>query len=151
MDITVETQGSEAIVRSLTTLQQVSGRREVRRALSKAGQLIATDARGKLGARLKGTGRGRLIRSITSRVKKRKPGALAGFIRSTRMVQYGVAGNHAHLVDRGTKERAGRGKMPANRFWTDAVADRGDDALHLVEAGVKAAMDKIMGQTGQGG
>lgn len=145
MDITVETHGGEAVVKSLGRLQQVSGRREVRRALSKAGQLIASDARVKLSSRLKGTGRGRLSRSVTSRVKRRKPGALAGFIRSTRMVQYGVAGNHAHLVDRGTRERAGRGKMPANWFWTDAVADKGDEALRLVAGGVKAAMDEIMG------
>ena len=91
---------------------------------------------------------GNLLDSFTVRVKKRKPGVLAGFL---------PEGRHAHLVDRGTKERTrskvggyykgGKkttGVMPAKYFWTDTQAADYPAAMDKLYLGIERAVIRIM-------
>jgi hypothetical protein len=82
-----------------------------------------------------GTVTGRLKKSFSTRVKRKKDYAVAygGFKRGA-----GYGGNIAHIVDRGTVMRrtskgANRGKMRGSMFWTDAVLRCGRSALQNVE------------------
>ena len=81
-----------------------------------------------------------LMNSFTNRVKRNKLGALAGFDRP--------GGNHAHLVDSGTKVRttkggANRGVMPANKFWSDAKVSEESKAVSALYKGVRRAVQRI--------
>lgn len=81
-----------------------------------------------------------LMNSFTNRVKRNKLGALAGFDRP--------GGNHAHLVDAGTKIRKtkdgiNRGVMPANFFWSDTKTSEEDKAMNALYQGVQKAVQRI--------
>lgn len=81
-----------------------------------------------------------LMNSFTNRVKRNKLGVLSGFARP--------GGNHAHLVDSGTKVRrtkggANRGIMPANRFWSDAKVSEENKAMDALYKGVQRAVQRI--------
>ena len=140
--IEVETNMAQ-LRRMAARLEQAAGLTDsplVRGALFAAAETVVDAGRSNLSARLKGTGRGNLINSMMARVKRNKPGSLAGFMRSRVKGDTG-GGNHAHLVDRGTRDRRGRGRMPANRFWTDAEASTAGSVKTLVERGLRAALD----------
>lgn len=81
-----------------------------------------------------------LMNSFTTRVKRNKLGALAGFDRP--------GGNHSHLVDRGTKMRytksgKSRGIMPGNEFWSDATKTEERKAFQALYNGVRKAVQRI--------
>lgn len=81
-----------------------------------------------------------LMNSFTTRIKRNKLGALSGFDRP--------GGNHAHLVDRGTKKRytntgKNRGVMPGNRFWDDAKQTEENKAVQAIYQGVQKAVQRI--------
>lgn len=89
---------------------------------------------------------GNLLAAFKNRVKKSKPGALAGFL--------WPEGNHAHLVDQGsslrrttgTKSmRAGisRGVMPASHFWEDAKNQGEGKAMERLQEGIERAIQRI--------
>jgi hypothetical protein len=89
-----------------------------------------------------------LENSFLTRIKRNKLGGLSGFRRSTKWVQYSNAGNHAHLVDLGTKPRytksgAYRGIMPANHFWTDAFASEKSRAVNVMYDAIKRNVERI--------
>ena len=89
-----------------------------------------------------------LENSFLNHIKRNKRGGLAGFRRSTKWVQYENAGNHAHLVDLGTKPRYTklgyyRGVMPANHFWTDAFASEEPKAVNLMMDAIKRNVERI--------
>lgn len=81
-----------------------------------------------------------LMNSFTTKVKRNKLGALAGFDRP--------GGNHAHLVDRGTKRRytkdgRNRGVMPSNRFWSDAQETEENKAMQAIYQGIQKVVQRI--------
>lgn len=89
-----------------------------------------------------------LENSFLNHIKRNKLGGLTGFRRSTKWVQYEYAGNHAHLVDLGTKPRYTklgyyRGVMPANHFWTDAFASEKPKAINLMMDAIKRNVERI--------
>ena len=89
-----------------------------------------------------------LENSFLNHIKRNKLGGLAGFRRSTKWVQYENAGNHAHLVDLGTKPRYTklgyyRGVMPANHFWTDAFSSEKPKAVNLMMDAIKRNVERI--------
>lgn len=89
-----------------------------------------------------------LENSFLNHIKRNKLGGLTGFRRSTKWVQYEYAGNHAHLVDLGTKPRYTklgyyRGVMPANHFWTDAFASEKPKAVNLMMDAIKRNVERI--------
>lgn len=92
---------------------------------------------------------GNLLRSFHVRVKRQKLGVIVGFKRSNKFMIIG-GGNHAHLVDRGTKKRYLKtrgnkyvGEMPANRFWSDTESQDGGKAVNEVYTGVERAVERI--------
>lgn len=89
-----------------------------------------------------------LENSFLNHIKRNKLGGLTGFRRSTKWVQYEYAGNHAHLVDLGTKPRYTklgyyRGVMPANHFWTDAFSSEKPKAINLMMDAIKRNVERI--------
>ena len=89
-----------------------------------------------------------LENSFLNHIKRNKLGGLTGFRRSTKWVQYENAGNHAHLVDLGTKPRYTkrgyyRGVMPANHFWTDAFASEEPKAVNIMMDAIKRNVERI--------
>lgn len=89
---------------------------------------------------------GNLVGSFIVRVKRDKPGALAGFRRTHNASE--KQGWHSHLVDQGTTIRStksgkNRGSMPANFFWTDTRNQEGRNAIDTVMRGIEAACERI--------
>ena len=89
-----------------------------------------------------------LENSFLNHIKRNKLGGLTGFRRSTKWIQYEYAGNHAHLVDLGTKPRYTklgyyRGVMPANHFWTDAFSSEKPKAINLMMDAIKRNVERI--------
>lgn len=87
---------------------------------------------------------GNLLRSFYVRVKKSKPGVLVGF------KQGKEGGSHAHLIDRGTKERFWKtkkrkstGRVKATYFWSDTEAQDYPKALDKLYAGIEKAVNRI--------
>ena len=89
------------------------------------------------------------MKSMRTRVKKRKLGALAGFsMNYSRMKEEGY-GSHSWLVDRGTvkretkKTKKNRGIMPASYFWTDTKNEAGSSAIREIEKGIITAVERM--------
>ena len=96
---------------------------------------------------------GNLLAAFKNRVKKSKPGALAGFYYAKNDMDW-PRGNHAHFVDEGTSSRkttgaksmrAGisRGIMPASHFWDDAKVQGEGKAMQRLQAGIERAIQRI--------
>lgn len=114
----------------------------IRRGLLSAINVFRIKGRSNLRTRLLRHGKqtNRLMNSFTNRVKRNKLGALAGFDRP--------GGNHAHLVDKGSKRRytkSGeyRGAMPANSFWTDAKTTEENKAMQRMQESIQKAIQRI--------
>lgn len=78
---------------------------------------------------------GNLMKSIRTKLKRNKLGALVGF---------NGLGMHSHLVDRGTSNRGKTGIMPPNNFWTDAINQNQNKAIEKVYSGIERGMNKII-------
>lgn len=116
VSIDVQIQGLGSVLSAVSSLETMPKGRTVRRGVAQVTNLIAQEGRATLKARTKGKGTGNLRRSITAKLKRGKPEGLAGFRKGS------GGGNHAHLVDQGTRERRTRrgekrGWMPASYFW----------------------------------
>lgn len=145
MNVRVGTEviGLDRVIAKVDNLDKIVSSAPVRKGLRAGARLIANAGRSKLKTLYKGYQTGQLERSIRSRVKRRKSGALAGFYRGQ------GGGNHAHLVDRGTKARYTRkghyrGVMPANYFWTISQLTYSRQAGEMVIRGLKEAMLKLV-------
>ncbi|MCI1681444.1 MAG: hypothetical protein LKI39_02685 [Bacteroides sp.] len=80
--------------------------------------------------------------SFKSLVYRRYPGALVGFYRGP------GGGNHAHLVDRGTRKRphprtGTSGIMPGNHFWTETFEQDSGKAKDKVLIGIQGCVNRI--------
>lgn len=132
----------EAIVYLTDNLEDFEKDKAIRSGLRAASNVFRIKGRSNLRARLLHHGKqtNHLMNSFTTRVKRNKLGALSGFDRP--------GGNHAHLVDRGTRLRKttsgqSRGVMPANRFWEDARKSEEKKALDAMYKGVERAVQRI--------
>lgn len=126
------------LVRELTEFEK---NKAIRSGLLAAGQVLKAGGKKRLSERLSnGKGHtGHLLNSFQVRVKKNKAGVLTGF---------NGGGRHSHLVDKGTKERflksgESRGKMPANRFWSDTESMDSKKAIDKLFIGLEKAIEKI--------
>lgn len=84
---------------------------------------------------------GNLLQSMRWKSARNSLAVYAGFERSYKFEALKGVGNHAHLVDRGTKDRYTkkgyfRGKMPASYFWTDTRNEGGGEAMRSIEKGI---------------
>lgn len=137
----------DRVITGIEKLGNISKNRHVRRGLNDAAQVFIRGGKARLRTRLLYHGStGSLLRSFERRLKRAKPGALAGFHRGQRGDDRN--GYHAHLVDKGTvrrKTRRGynRGIMPANLFWADTLQQESARASDVVIRSLEAAIYSI--------
>lgn len=91
---------------------------------------------------------GNLLKSMKTRVKRHKLGALVGFSMDHSKINKDGYGSHSWLVDRGTvkrKTKAGynRGIMPASYFWTDTKMEGGPAVIREIENGIITAVERM--------
>ena len=131
----------EDVIYLVNELEDFDKDRAIRFGLKRAVNIFRVKGRSNLRERLLHDGKqtNHLMNSFTTRVKRNKLGALAGFDRP--------GGNHAHLVDQGTVRRYSRkgyrGVMPANRFWEDTKKTEEPKAMRAVYEGVQEAVKRI--------
>lgn len=132
----------EAVVYLVDRLDQFEKDKAIKSGLRAAVNVFRVRGRSNLRSRLKRSDKGtnRLMNSFTTKVKRNKLGALAGFDRP--------GGNHSHLVDAGTKKRrhpitGTSGIMPANKFWSDAAVSEEGKAMDALYKGVERAVQRI--------
>lgn len=146
----------EAVNYLVRNLENFEKDKAVKAGLGAAGNVFKAGGASRLKARMKSGNRGvtgNLLRSITVRPKKSKPGVLIGF------KQGKGGGSHAHLVDRGTsirkREKLGgfikgtkstntnTGKMLGNAFWADTEAQDYPQAMDKLYVGIEKAVNRI--------
>lgn len=139
--ITTQITGERDIQFLLQGLDGFDRDRAVKSGLRAGAETFIRRGRSNLRARMKYRGgyTGNLLQSFRAKVKRRKPGALAGF---------SGKGHHAHLVDRGTSRRphpltGTSGIMPANYFWTNAYDSEQERAAEEVREGIARCVERI--------
>lgn len=132
----------EAMIYFVDQLEAFEKDKAIKSGLRAAANVFRVRGRSNLRSRLKRPDKGtnHLMNSFTTKVKRNKLGALAGFDRP--------GGNHSHLVDAGTKKRrhpitGTSGVMPANKFWADAAASEEGKAMDALYKGVERAVQRI--------
>ena len=145
--IGAEMVGVERIYRLVDDLRQIDQNTAIKAGLRRGANVFIITGRQNLRAR-NNEKTGNLMKSMRTRVKRRKLGALAGFsMNYSRMKEEGY-GSHSWLVDRGTvkrKTKAGynRGIMPASYFWTDTKNEAGSSAIREIEKGIITAVERM--------
>ena len=145
--IGAEMVGVERIYRLVDDLRQIDQNTAIKAGLRRGANVFIRTGRQNLRA-MNNEKTGNLMKSMRTRVKKRKLGALAGFsMNYSRMKEEGY-GSHSWLVDRGTvkrKTKAGynRGIMPASYFWTDTKNEAGSRAIREIEKGIITAVERM--------
>lgn len=131
----------EAVVYLVEQLEAFEKDKAIKSGLRAAVNVFRVRGKSNLRDRLKRPGKGtnHLMNSFTTRVKRNKLGALAGFDKW---------GAHSHLVDLGTRKRphpitGNSGIMPANRFWSDAKVSEEGKAMDALYKGVERAVQRI--------
>ena len=146
--IGAEIVGIERINRLVADLRQIDQNKAIKAGLRRGANVFIRTGRQNLKAR-NNEKTGNLMKSMRTRVKKRKLGALAGFsMNYSRMAEEGY-GSHSWLVDRGTvkretiKTKKDRGIMPASYFWTDTKNEGGTAAIREIENGIITAVERM--------
>lgn len=136
----------EAILYLVQGLEDFEKDKALRSGLAAAAQVFKAGGIRRLKQRMKKpTGvKGNLLRAFTVRVKKSKPGALAGFETGK------GGGGHSWWLDKGTKERyiktkgnkyAGAG--PALRYWEDTRNQDYPKAIDKLREGTERAVQRL--------
>lgn len=142
--IEVKTIDREAILHLVDGLEGFEKDRAIRAGLAAAAGVFKAKGRSNLRNWMRQHGhpngvRGNLLKSFKNRVKKSRPGVLAGF--------EWPKGNHAHLVDQGTVLRQTKthdtGIMPASHFWEDTKNSEESKAMQKLYAGIEKAVQRI--------
>ena len=134
-------------------LSVIDKNKAIRGGLMRGGQVLRRGGIQRLKARMKSGPKGKkgnLLRSFIVRVKRNKPGVLAGF------KQGEDGGSHAHLVDLGTigrmqksknKKRGYRGgssgRATPNYFWTETEDSDYVKALSEIQTGIEGFVEKV--------
>ena len=145
--IGAEIVGIDRIYGLVSDLRQIDQNKAIKAGLRRGANIFIRAGRANLKAR-NNEKTGNLMKSMRTRVKKRKLGALAGFsMNYSRMKEEGY-GSHSWLVDRGTKKREtksghNRGIMPASYFWTDTKNEAGSSAIREIENGIVTAVERM--------
>lgn len=147
--LSVKVENIEDIHRLVDDLKKVDQDRAVKSGLGKGAKVFSRIGRQNL-SRRNDEHTGNLRGSFITKVSRKGLTAYSGFNRSAKVAEEsGISqGNHAHLVDRGTKQRrtkAGhnRGIMPASYFWSDARREGADEASKAVWDGVVTMADRL--------
>lgn len=141
MSIELKEIDRENITYLVRNLEDFEKDKAIRSGLRSAMAIFMRKGRTNLRARMSRSGKvtGNLESSFTTRIKRRKLGALSGFTQS---------GAHAHLVDLGTRRRphpltGTSGIMPGNAFWIDARKSEENKAMGALYEGLKKAVERI--------
>ena len=102
--IGVEMVGVERIYRLVDDLRQIDQNTAIKAGLRRGANVFIRTGRQNLRAR-NNEKTGNLMKSMRTRVKKRKLGALAGFSMNYSRMKEAGHGSHSWLVDRGTVKR----------------------------------------------
>lgn len=146
----INKQALDALTAGLSGIDKDSA---IKSGLSKGGEIIKRGGMERLKNRMRagpGGKTGNLLRSFTVRVKRNKPGVLAGFKKGKK------GGNHSHLVDLGTVERmrkhksrkrggkGGRtGAATPNYFWNDTNDLDKEKAMVEIRTGIAEFVEKV--------
>ncbi len=145
--IGAEILGLDRINRLVADLRDIDQNKAIKAGLRRGANIFIRTGRQNLKAR-NNEKTGNLMKSMRTRVKKRKLGALAGFsMNYSRKAKEGY-GSHSWLVDRGTvkretKKKQNRGIMPASYFWTDTKNQAGSGAIREIENGIITAVERM--------
>ena len=151
--IGAEIVGIERINRLVADLREIDQNKAIKAGLRRGANVFIRAGRNNLRAR-NNEKTGNLMKSMRTRVKKRKLGALAGFSMNYKRKAEEGYGSHSWLVDRGTKKRETTGKgsvpaglnrgiMPASYFWTDTKNEAGSSAIREIENGIVTAVERM--------
>ena len=143
-DIQIRTIDRDAILHLVDGLENLEKDRAIRAGLAAAVGVFRTKGRSNLRNWMGQHGHpngvtGNLLASFKNRVKKSKPGALAGF--------EWPKGAHVWLVDQGTgfsqTKKHDTGIMPASHFWEDASRSEESKAMQRLQNGIEKAVQRI--------
>jgi hypothetical protein len=127
-------------------LENFESDRAIKSGLKAAGNIFASGGKNRLRQRMKCGSRGftgNLLGSFQVRVKKSRPGVLAGFRQGK------GGGSHSYLIDRGTNERfwdkngKSTGRVTGNSFWSDTEAQDNPKAINKLYEGIERAVNRI--------
>ena len=144
-DIQFDVQGLDDVLTAFNYLNAIIDKSEVKAGLKDASRMLMEKGKSNLRLRMKSGPNGvtgNLMRAFRYKLKRKNSGSLIGF-------NYGKGGGpHAHLVDRGTKDRTtrqgyNRGHIQGNRFWSDVSANEYDRAMNMVARAIQSAIAKI--------
>lgn len=139
-DIKVEIKNIERVYALVDELKGVDRNRAIRSGMIQGAKVFTRLGRKNLISR-NDEHTGNLLQSMRWKSARNSLAVYAGFERSYKFQALKGVGNHAHLVDRGTKIRKtkkgyNRGIMPASYFWTDTRNEGGGDAMRSIEKGI---------------
>ena len=146
-DIKVEIKNIERVYALVDELKGVDQNRAIRSGMIQGAKVFTRLGRKNLRAR-NDEHTGNLLQSMRWKSARNSLAVYAGFERSYKFEALKGVGNHAHLVDRGTKDRYTkkgyyRGKMPASYFWTDTRNEGGGEAMRHIERGIRNMVDSL--------
>ena len=146
-DIKVEIKNIERVYALVDELKGVDQNRAIRSGMIQGAKVFTRLGRKNLRAR-NDEHTGNLLQSMRWKSARNSLAVYAGFERSYKFQALKGVGNHAHLVDRGTKDRYTkkgyyRGKMPASYFWTDTRNEGGGEAMRHIERGIRNMVDSL--------
>ena len=146
-DIKVEIKNIERVYALVDELKGVDQNRAIRSGMIQGAKVFTRLGRKNLRAR-NDEHTGNLLQSMRWKSARNSLAVYAGFERSYKFEALKGVGNHAHLVDRGTKDRYTkkgyyRGKMPASYFWTDTRNEGGGEAMRHIERGIRNMVDGL--------
>ena len=146
-DIKVEIKNIERVYALVDELKGVDRNRAIRSGMIQGAKVFTRLGRKNLRAR-NDEHTGNLLQSMRWKSARNSLAVYAGFERSYKFEALKGVGNHAHLVDRGTKDRYTkkgyyRGKMPASYFWTDTRNEGGGEAMRHIERGMRNMVDSL--------
>jgi len=138
----------EALLGFIEGLEGFEKDKAINNGLRKGGQILARQGKKRLKQSMHNPAgvTGNLLKSFKVKTKRQKLGVLVGF--KNRL------GNHAHLLDRGTKARKtkkgyNRGKIPSPYngfklyFWSDTKDAEMKSAVEEVYKGITTAVERI--------
>lgn len=140
-DFDLQIRDKEAVRYLLKELDSFDRNKIIKQGLRDAGGLFLKRGRARLKARMKNPKgiTGNLLRSMTLKVKRYKPGALVGF-------RY-PEGAHAWLIDEGTEERQSMyrrtGRVKPTYFWTETKNVDQSAAWDILINSMEKAVNRI--------
>lgn len=146
-DIKIEIKNIERVYALADELKDVDRNKAIRGGMIQGAKVFTRIGRKNLRSR-NNEHTGNLLMSMRWKSARNTLAVYAGFERSYKFQALKGVGNHAHLVDRGTRDRYTkkgyfRGKMPASYFWTDTRNEGGGAAMKGIEMGVRKMVENL--------